>query len=304
MRISSPNEAVENDLEVMRLLVEKGVSEPGKGFFFGLRRTLNLGLPIVPPALEYLCRQQNFFEFSLSHAIDFTVRDTNLVEFVSKTEPSSLLKTLSANGIDPMTIQADTAGPPLIAFVFYRYSHTIFDDPKEQQACFNSAVITFSLCLRHGFCPFAPKLIPDELSYTATWFALMDPDLTGVAWWLALWLNGWLTPNNDSKFGIMMRIATKILSKMDSPEAGNHGESIPDTTHYFEAGERNLQIPGAWVDENFSGVHRPKRRFVKRRFCSRPEDFTSTVRGQVWDESSYLMSEKPRFPPELSFLGY
>ena len=129
--------------------------------------------------LEYLCKQE-IFDFSLRNVLasDFS-EGFSLFYRYPYAEPSCFLKTLFDCGVDLMT-NTNADRDPLIKLVLFKYIFSTFNDPEEQQGVFNSAVIAFSLFLRHGLHP-STKLFGPDWQETVSSIAGIDPNFTGVA---------------------------------------------------------------------------------------------------------------------------
>lgn len=160
--------------------------------------------------------------------------------------------------------------PPIFA-ALTRYILSIFDDTEEQQKEFNSAVVAFSLCLKHGFDPSAVVSNPG-LPQTISDLADFDPDFTAVAWRLALMLNGWSPPDHRSDGESAL---SETISGQEELKSGGVAY-IPEDL------QEDRSIPGAWIDEEAEPDFP-----IVRKTRSTPDNFTGTINGHVWEPSLY-----------------
>lgn len=301
----SEAEVVDSDLDVMRLLVEIGRLEQVNlcSLVYGVLWRFLLGYYNFP-ALEYLCKQE-FFDFNLRDVLDFCVSESHLV--IHRDQLPFVLKTLFACGGDAMTA-SNAKGDPLMVAVLTGYVSVTFKDDGEHLKGFNSAVITFSLLLKHGFNP-STKLFVYGSQGTVSYIAdAVDPDFTAVAWQHALALNGWGPPSSksDNKINSDSQARNEGRSENGSvsgSEDDKHGEKGHKTNgksegvtlgvkeeDTAEVSEEIQSVPGAWVAEQPDPEPDLPEIPVVRKFHLSPEDFTGTIRGVEWDSSLYIRS--------------
>jgi len=304
----SEAEVVDSDLDVMRLLVEIGRLEQVNlcSLAYGVLWRFLLGYSNFP-ALEYLCKQ-DFFDFNLRDVLDFWVSESHLIiPMLDRDQLPFFLKTFFACCGDAMTA-SNAKGGPLMVAVLTRYVSVTFKDDGEHLKGFNSAVITFSLLLKHGFNP-STKLFVYGSQGTVSYIAdAVDPDFTAVVWQLSLALNGWGPPsgksdnqtNNDSQARIEGRSGNRGESGSKDERDGDIrdvtigmveevtlGDKEEDTA---EVSEEIQSVPGAWVAEQPDPEQDLPEIPVVRKFHLSPEDFTGTIRGVEWDSSLYIRS--------------
>ena len=302
-------EIFESDLKVVRLLLEVGRIEQihGTGLMIGL--ALQCEQSRIPPALEYLLKQEHF-DFGLSDIFE-TGNLEILRSWISKAELSSVVRGLCVC-VGNINKLFNTGGESLVVEVVSKYLRKRVE-PDEQHELFNEAVIAFSLLLKHGFHP-SVKVRFDEHIVTVSRLTHVDPEFTGVAWRLALKLNGWILPpspkqlayhtfklhtnhsrakpcwsddgtddeSNDSK-------NTILKSKSDQIASTNADGD-------FDVREEGPRVPGAWIDDEDIEDEDP---FPPMERPSRFRDFTGCVRGYQWDPSLYLASEFSVFDAPL-----
>ena len=301
------SKADKDDLEVMRLLVEVGRLEQIDNVFFMLGLMFKCVQSRIPPALEYLSKQEHF-EFSLSDVFTLDWSPDIPSRFP---EVSSLVRAFCVCGGD-VNMTVHNGGNSLIYEVAYKFAFLTFSNPdasNEQLDLFNQAVITFCLCLKQGFHP-STKLPfrGNELSVSTITF--IDPDFAAVAWRLALVLHGWiLPPPSETLLNCAERLripSDDRLTKLhwsddetddESDRATTHPEkafdqTLHDVENTYEDSEDELRVPGAWVDHETDDDDVP---LPPRQFRSRFRDFDGYVRGYQWDESLYLPSENGAF---------
>ena len=188
--LTNPTAALDCDLEVMRLLVEKGRLEwmNCRKLLIGLTVSSLIGLPYEPPAPEYLCKQQ-FFVFSLSTAIASIISEDGEVDRDHKIcGLRSCLRALLACGDDEMAPHDSEMNALMFAALVKLLTMETFNNREEQKAGFNTVVLVLSLSLRYGIKPNC-KLSAGGYLDTASRLANSDPDFMAVAWRLALKFN-------------------------------------------------------------------------------------------------------------------
>jgi hypothetical protein len=183
----------ESDLRVARLLVERVKAEEWNhdDLVAGLLMSTCWDSPAIPPALEYLFKQETL-DFSLYPPIgdDYSKLKHNLstVDIADWNWPiASTLRIFLESGVD---ISAFSTKEQSVLFVrILQYFNISFEDPESQKEAFNAAVLEFTTLLRYGFNTSTPLLDSDP-DITVSWIVTIDPHFTEVAWKLALELTG------------------------------------------------------------------------------------------------------------------
>jgi hypothetical protein len=301
-------EIVEDDLKVARLLVERAKVEHlgGANFLAGLLLGTCWSPPIIPPALEYL-RKQDRIDFDLKIMMEETysrVGGTNT--FLNFKYPiATTLRVLLSCGLGLANLGTEQ-GEELILTRILRFMFRKFEDPEQQRDGFNGVVLELILLIRSGVDPDAHF---DSVDWTVAELVMLDPHFTEVAWNLALALSGWknngddITDETSSSVssmddGFVSNIAISTSnsgyseeqvvlldggdeSKHDD-EKGNAAEDLNPPE--FDENSASPKIPGAWIEEEPLFP-------IRRKFKSKRSDFDGYYSGYFWPSHMYIGNE-------------
>jgi hypothetical protein len=315
-------EDYEDSLKLIRLLVETVKMEHLENKTFATSLFLGtIGSPIVPPALEYLCKQETL-DFSLKNVIQKEY-STCIASLTWIFPNATTLRILLDCGIELTDLGWRNNGELLGTRIFDSFSES-FDNPEEQRMEFNGRVLEFITLLRAGV---DPNTHIESMDCTAALLVKLDPHFTEVAWSLALDLAGWgddgdggdgVTNKASSSTGSMDENFVANSSKnngdsadsdnqedlsddgveskhQDEDEDGNKDGIESEDEHEDEGGNEaedldspeidengpSLNIPGAWVEEE---PYFP----IRRKFKSKRSDFNGSYNGFVWPRHMYM----------------